>query len=335
MGRLYLLALSTLTLAIPYAQAQTGGVLPRSELEALLRDTTKSLQNLVIARSQQVPAEVANLKNPFGRNFKDDLVQSVMVPEAQARLDARLTSAANDLAAGDLPGVQLTLNNARREIRTEIERYQSIMDYWGAVSLGRRGSWTQQDLLPGKRFPGSANPYPDLGITTPYDAELDELNAKLDTQIEARDFIPAMRVTWPRIRELRTLAAIEQSRQLLAKLDSGELKDLRSEKRSADSPCVPAKRTSGQPAPILATDFAPAPSAPASSGAPTANAGTAVIAIVSAEGCAEQALLARRADANPTEIAALHAAANGRYLPAGKDGTAIRSAVMFRTAPGN
>ncbi len=123
-----------------------------------------------------------------------------MLPEAQAGLDAHLTSAANDLAAGDLPGVQLTLANARREIRTEIERYQSIMDYWGAVSLGRRGGWTQQDLLPGKRFPGSANPYLDLGITTPYDAELDELNAKLDTQIEARDFIPAMRVTWPRIR---------------------------------------------------------------------------------------------------------------------------------------
>ncbi len=64
MGRLCLLALSTLALGTPYAHAQTGGVLPRSELEALLRDTTKSLQNLVIARRQQVPAEVANLKNP-------------------------------------------------------------------------------------------------------------------------------------------------------------------------------------------------------------------------------------------------------------------------------
>lgn len=228
--------------------------------------------------------------------------------------------------------MQFSLNDTRRQLKEQIELYQAIMDYWGAIGATLRGRWTLQDQLPGKRLLGT-NPYREIGIATQYDAELDQLNAKLDQQIEARQFLPAMRVTWPRIRELNALALGEQSRQLLAKLDGGELKDLRSEKPGSDHPCVPAKYGSAVAAPLPAPDFAPAAAAPAKASGSTTGS-TTVIAVVTPEGCAEQALLAHKADATPIDVAGLKDAANGRYLPAQKDGMPVRSALLFRLKNG-
>src|SRR4051794_12964740 len=110
-----LLILAALASLSSPARTQSGGVLSRQQLEALLADSGKALESLAAVRNQSMPSALKGKQDLHGHTYKDDL-QSVLPPEVQTRLGALKNTAADNLRDGDLPGAQLTLVPLHREL---------------------------------------------------------------------------------------------------------------------------------------------------------------------------------------------------------------------------
>jgi hypothetical protein len=303
--------------AISYAQA----VMSRQQLQALLDESDKALKNLVIARDQTPPPALAIKRDKRGKGLGDDLQQNVVPPETQQKLEALETRAANDLRAGDLPGVQVELAELRGGLKAAIDKYQAIVDYWSQpvsqpVAEGANRKATLQ-----------AN-----GIVTSNQAEIDALSAQLDQQVAAGDFVAAMRTSWPKLNELQKQAKAAQYQQLTSKLDAGGLQKLRSARPTR--PCLPADGgvTSGTDTPNVRPDF---PSIsdyfPATMKRLGVKAGNPeVFVIVNTKGCPERAVLVAPSEHEEFDDAGLQLAVAGRYLPAVKDGKPVRTGFYMR-----
>lgn len=302
-------------------RAQSTGVLSREQLQALVDESDKALKNLVIARDQTPAPALASRRDKRGLGLGDDLSHEVMPSDAQKKLEALQARAMSDLQAGDLPGVQVELADLRRGLKTEIEKYQAIVDYWNQPP-----SLTVAEDA-GRKATLQAN-----GITTPNQGEIDALSAQLDQQIAAHDFVTAMRTTWPKLNELQKQAKQAQYQQLISKLDSGGLQGLRS--ATPTRQCVPASgdATSLTDAPNTRPDFPsisdyfplPMLRQGIKSGTPE------VFVIVDAKGCPERAVLVGPTEHEEFDDAGLKLAVAGRYVPAAKNGYPVRGGFFLR-----
>jgi TonB family protein len=303
-----------------FVHAQAPPVLSSHEIEALLTESGKALQSLVAARNQSVPPPLANRKDRLGHTLKDDLLQNVLPPEVQTHLETLNQAAATDLRAGDLPGAQLNVTSLRRELATEIERFQAIVDYWKEVPE-----------MPLPTLSVRSDALGALGIgPLPRSKEAAELQAQFDQQIAARDFTTAMRVSRPKYTEAAKRARAEEAEQILAGIDSGALK--------APLSIVPARRCS----PTKETSHADLPTIRVRSMAPTieyypkklASKGIVgspeVFIVVNDGGCPERSVLIMSSGYPEMDSAALQYVADGSYLPAEKDGMPARSGFSFR-----
>jgi hypothetical protein len=315
------LALAICLLAVFPAHAQSGGgVLPRPQLEALLAESGKALENLRAARAQPVPRALANREDRRGVTFKDDLQQNVLTPEAENRLQSLQERAASDLQAGDLPGAQLAVADLRRELTIEIERFKAITEYWKEKSslkpAPRRPDWVaRNDTL---RSSGIEPP--------PQSIEAAALETQLHQQIAAREFAAAMNVTWPKFQETAKRARVEESQMILARLDNGELQKLPS--ALPTQKCIPAKETShtDSAAPRI-KDFPSSGNyiAKAARGGAFGKIATLIV-VVDSRGCPERSLLVGPSGHAAVDAGALRFLVDGYYLPAERDGVATRSA---------
>ena len=317
-GGLCLLAIAT-SVSL-HAQA-TAAVLSREQLQALVDESDRALRNLVAARDQPPAAALAFKRDKRGKNPADDLKQSVLPPDTQKKLETLHANAVNDLGAGDLPGVQIHLVELRQTLRTEIERYQAITEYWRepASQPYTEGAARKATL--------KAN-----GIDTPSQSEIETLAAQLDKQIAAGDFVAGMRTTWPKLNELQKQAKNAEYQQLLSKVDGDSLQGFRS--ATPARKCSPAEggATSGTDTPSARPDF---PSIndyfPTSMKRKGITSGTPeVFVVVSAAGCPERAVLVGPAEHEEFDDAGLRLAVDGRYFPAVKNGKAVRAGFYMR-----
>ncbi len=192
------------------AQSGAPAVMTREQLQKLLDESGTVMTNLATARTQQLPKDVADKRDKRGQGIQDDLQKNVMSPETEARLKALRESAAKDLAAGDLPGVQVTLVNLRRGLTSEIERYQAIVAYWREIGApGYRLAVVDEAFLRAHR------------VEPAYAKELADLRAQIEKQVGAGDFVTAMQTTWPTYENTLRRKAVEESRRIVTSIDSG------------------------------------------------------------------------------------------------------------------
>jgi hypothetical protein len=315
-----LLALVALAWLPSAAPAQTTGVLSREQLQALIDESSKVLNNLVVARDQAPTPALAFKRDKRGKSPTDDLKQ-ILSPDTQKKFETLQTNATNDLKAGDLPGAQIQLGELRQGLRAGIERYQAITEYWREpVSQPFAEGAARKSTL-------QAN-----GVETPNRAEMETLSAQLDQQVASGDFVAAMRTTWPKLNELRKQARTEEYRQLMSKIDGNALQGFRS--ATPGRRCAPAEggQTSGADEPSVRPDF---PSIneyfPTSMKRRNIKSGNPeVFVVVNAEGCPERAVLVGPAEYAEFDDAGLRLAVDGRYLPAQKDGKAVRGGFYMR-----
>jgi hypothetical protein len=299
--------------------APAPAVMSREQLQKLLDESGTVVNNLVTARNQEVPKELADRKDKRGQTIKADLQDNVMRPEVETRLKSLRESAAKDLAAGDLPGVQVTLINLRRELTTEIERYQGIVAYWR--DIGTRGLPTgvaDESVLRAHR------------VEPAFQKELTDLGSQLGKQIASRDFHTAMATTWPRYQDVLKRKDTEESRRIMASIDTGGFTDLHS--ANPTRACEPASSTSEDDVPRTRSDFpSPADFFPAKLKQLGITQGTLdVFVVVSAKGCAERAVLMKPSEYPEFDQAGLDMAVEGKYLPASKEGAAMRGGMFLR-----
>jgi hypothetical protein len=297
------------------AQTPAPAVMSREQLQKLLDESGTVMTNLATARTQEVPKAISDQRDKRKTGIQDDLQKNVMPPETEARLKAMRESAAKDLAAGDLPGVQVTLANLRRGLTAEIERYQAIVAYWrdiGARDLPN--GVVDEALLRAHRVEPALN------------KEQADLHTQFDKQVAARDFVGAMGKTWPTYQELLRRKAAEESRRIVSSIDSGGFTDLRGTNPSRA--CVPAGTTSGDETPVPRADFPRTLDYfPAKLKALGINKGMLeVFVVVNAQGCAERAVLVKKAEYPEFDEAGLALAVDGHYLPAQKPGSVAKSA---------
>lgn len=317
-----LLLVATLIGLVPAANAQTGGVLSREQLAALIDESSTALDKLRAARNQSVPTALANRDDRRGLTFKDDLRQNVFVPEVEARLTALKQTAASDLAAGDLPGAQLNLASLRKELAAEIERFKAITDYWKETG----------SLKPNASIPGWAARNEKLrsaGIEpAPHGAAAAAFETQFHEQIASREFASAMNATWPKYREAADLATAEESQSIISLLDKGELQALPS--ALPTKKCVPAKETSHAGAPkVRAREFPSSEHYVAKAARGGASGAVAhMIVVVDSRGCPERALLIGKSGSTVLDDGALRFMVDGYYFPAERDGVATRAAML-------
>ncbi len=314
-----LLTVATLASLCSPTRAQSGGVLSRQQLEALLMDSSKALENLAAVRNQSVPSALKGKQDLHGHTYKDDL-QNVLPPEVQTRLGALKTTAADNLRDGDLPGAQLTLVPLHRELAAGIERFKAIVDYWNGVAQAPASGFILRNsfLRTNGIEPATLS------------QEAEALEARFNQQIESRDFTQAMRVTRPQFLEASKRAGPEQLGQIVAGLDSSALRGVAS--AAPTRKCTAAKETShtNVPAPRvrefpLSIDYYPKDLLRQGlTGAPL------VFVIVDANGCPERALVIGASGQTEMDVSAARMAVDGVYLPAENDGKAIRSGFVFR-----
>jgi hypothetical protein len=316
-----LLASLVLTSAVSTTHAQSSGVLSREQLQALIDESDKALVNLAAARDQKAPPMVAFKRDKRGKNLTDDLQKYVLTSDTEKRLNGLEDAARSDLKAGDLPGVQVGLAELRRNLAAEITRYQAIVDYWREpTSLPVAEGSARKAVL-------QAN-----GIESQNQEEIDALGAQLDQQVAAGDFVAAMRTTWPKLSDMRKQARNTELQQLIAKLDSGGLQGLRTATPSRS--CSPATNTSGTDAPTVRPDSPSMneyfPPSMKQKGIKSGN--PEVFVVVSAQGCPEHAVLVGASEHEEFDEAGLKMAVASRYLPAEKDGKAVRSGFYMRVS---
>lgn len=316
----WLLTFVTLVSAPAPAPAQ-GAVLSREQLQALVDESSKALRNLVAARDQPPASGLAFKKDKRGKSPTEDLKQYVLPPETQSKLEALEANATRDLTAGDLPGVQIQLVELRKELKTGIERFQAITEYW------REPVSQPYTDGAGRKATLKAN-----GIDTPNAAEIETLSAQLDQQVAAGDFFTAMRTTWPKLNDLQKQARNAEYQQLISRIDSGKLQGFRS--ATPARKCDPAEggAVSRADTPSARPDF---PSIneyfPTSMKRKGIKSGTPeVFVVVNAQGCPESALLVGPAEYAEFDDAGLRLAVDGRYFPAQKDGKAVRGGFYMR-----
>jgi hypothetical protein len=316
-----LIAAAALLSAPGTARAQSAAVMSREQLQALIDESDKALKNLVVARDQTPPPSLAFKRDKRGSALTDDLRQHVVPPDTQKKLEALEARAKSDLEAGDLPGVQVELAELRRGLKMQIEEYQAIVEYW-----------SQPTSLPVAEDASRKATLQANGIQAPNQAEIDSLEAQLDKQIAAADFITAMRATWPKLGEAQRQARSAQYQQLISKLDGGGLQGLRS--ATPTRQCVPVSgaTTSGTDVPNTRPDFPPVndyfPLPMARQGI---KSGTPeVFVIVDAKGCPERAVLVGPSEHEEFDDAGLRLAVAGRYVPAVKDGNPVRAGFFLR-----
>jgi hypothetical protein len=314
---LVLVALGSLPRPAP---AQSTGVLPREQLQGLIAESSKALDNLVLAREQPSSPALAFKRDRRGKNPTDDFKQSLLPMVTQLKLEALEIGAKKDLDAGDLPGAQIQLTELRQGLKTEIERYQAITEYWRETA--------SQPYVDGasRKTTLQAN-----GIETPNRAEIETLVAQLDQQVAAGDFMAAMHTTWPKLNELQKQAKSSEYQQLMSKLDSGGLQGLRS--ATPTRKCSPAEgKTPAAETPAVRADFpSNADYFPTLMKRKGIKSGTPeVFVIVSAEGCPERAVLVGPAEHEEFDDAGVRLAVDGRYYPAQKDGKPVRGGFYMR-----
>ncbi len=303
------------SLSLPVAaQGSAPAVMSREQLQKLLDESGTVVNNLLTARNQNVPKEIAEQRDKRGKGLKDDLQQNVMPPEVETRMKGLRESAAKDLAAGDLPGVQVTLATLRRDLTTEIERYQAVIAYWrdiGAHPLP--AGVVDENLLRAHR------------VEPAFQKELADLRGQLDKQVAGRDFVTAMRTTWPSYQDLLKRKAVEESRRIVSNIDTGGFTDLRSAKATRE--CAAAGTTSGDDAPTPRKDFpATIDYFPAKLKDLGITKGVLdVFVVVDAKGCAERAVLIKPSEYPEFDEAGLDLAVDGHYLPAAKNVSAAKA----------
>ena len=314
-----LLAGMALASAASTTQAQSTGVMSREQLQALIDESHKALQNLGAARDQKPPATIAFKRDKRGKALTDDLRQYVLPPDTEKRLGALEDGAKKDLQAGDLPGVQIGLAELRRSLAAEIARYQAIVDYWREPSSQPfvEGEARKSTLL--------AN-----GIESPNQKEIESLATEFDQQVAAGDFVTAMRTSWPKLTDLRKQSKSTEWQQLISKLDAGGLQGLRS--ATPTRVCSPATTTSGSDTPNVRPDFPSIsdyfPTSMTQHGIKSGN--PEVFVIVNAQGCPERSVLVGPSEHEEFDEAGLKLAVAGRYLPAEKDGKPVRGGFYMR-----
>jgi len=317
-----LLVLTAAACFAPAIHAQSGGVMSRQQLEALLGESSTTLDNLRAARKQSVPLAIANREDRRGLTFKDDLRQNVLLPEVETRLEALEATIATDLRAGDLPGAQLSLVSLRRELAGEIERFKAITDYWKEKS----------SLKPDPRNPGWSARNDTLrasGIDPPPHAvEAATLETQFHGRIASREFAPAMNTIWPKLQEASQVAKSEEAQLILSRLDKSDLQGLPSAAPTRN--CVPAKETSHAEFPAFRVKEFPSSAKYMSRAAKSGKEGVAEISVVvDSRGCPERAVLIGTSGNPALDTGALRMAVDGYYLPAEKDGAAMRSVYSF------
>jgi hypothetical protein len=296
-------------------------VLPRERLQALLDESTNALRKLIAARDQPPDPALAFKRDRRGKTPTDDLKQGVLPLATQKKLETLEVNAANDLKAGDLPGVQIRLAEMRQGLAAEIERYHAIAAYWREPA--------SQPYVEGAARKATLKA---SGIETPNQAEIEGLWAQLDQQVAAGNFVAAMGTTWPKLNELQQQARDAEHRQLLSRIDDNTLQDLRS--ATPGRKCSPPEGglTSRTEEPSVRPDF-PSTSEyfPTSMTRRGIRSGTPeVFVIVSAAGCPERAVLVGPSEHEEFDDAALRLAVDGRYYPAAKDGKAVRAGFYMR-----
>jgi hypothetical protein len=315
-----LLALATLASPAPPARAQGAAVLPREQLQKLLDESETALNNLIYARDQPPAPALAFKRDKRGKGPADDLKASVLPVDIEAQLRASLGNATSDFRAGDLPGAQINLGQMRQGLRTQIDRYQAITEYW-----------RESASLPYSEGAARKATFKTNGVDTPKQAEIETLTAQLDQQIASNDFVGAMRTTWPRLDELQKQARNAEYQQLIAKIDSDALKGFRSATPTRKCSSEDAK-TSGTDTPIGRPDFPPINDYfPMSMKRQGIKSGTPeVFVLVNAQGCPERAVLVGPAEHEEFDDAGLRLAVDGRYLPADKAGKPVRGGFYMR-----
>jgi hypothetical protein len=312
--------LAVLAAVSSVTHAQTTGVLSREQLQALIDESAKALKNLITARDQAPPPALAFKRDKRGKSLIDDLKHNVVPTELQKKLEALLKSARSDLHAGDLPGVQVELTDLRRSLKTEIEDYQAISEYWRESA--------SNPFVDGA---GRKTTLQTLGVETPNRDQIETLSAQLDQQIAAGEFVAAMRTTWPKLNELQKQAKSAEYQQLLAKVDSDALQSVRS--ASPTRKCSSANGTTSKTdTPTVRPDFPPTNEYfPPSLKKRGIRVGSPeVFVVVNADGCPERAVVVGPTEHEEFDEAGLRMAVDGRYFPAEKDGKAVRAGFYLR-----
>src|SRR5262245_2083041 len=323
LGARALAFLACVLVAYP-AFAQSGGVMSRQQLEALLAESGKALDNLRAARNQSVPKALANRDDRRGLTFKDDLQQNVLTPEAESRLKSMAATAETQLRVDDASGAQLTLASMRRELTVEIERFKAITAYWTETSSLKPhpadfDTAARNDML---RANGFEPP--------PASVETASLEQRFYSQIASREFTQAMTVTWPALRAARELARSEEARLVLARLETGAPTPLAAVQPTRK--CVPAKETSHTAHPLIRTSNFPSTADYYTEKMAAAGLeGPAEVFVIADErGCPERVALIGTAGHAERDSAALQMAADGYYRPAEKNGAASRDTFTLR-----
>ncbi len=324
MTRTLFLLILTLLAGITGADAQ---VLSRAELETALQSTKKNLKDLIGAKHQGLPGKFAFRQDALGRTMKDELKEQVLPSDRQTQLEKQLSSAESDLKAGDLPGAQIRLNEVRTTIKAEVERYQAVMEYWrliGATSRVAVEPRSDEATPPVVVNHAIRDRWQSVGITSPHDEDVASAETAFAQQMESRDYVTALRTTWPQLLELRKRQSADRSQQLLSRIDQGEWSARRSTQAARE--CAAPQRKSDFAVPAHTLDFKRLEKKPWRGGR---GGDVVVAAVVDAQGCLERAFIVASDDDKRMDEQALFMVATSVWWPGQKDGVAIRSSRLI------
>jgi hypothetical protein len=275
-----------------------------------LQNDDETLATLSTTKASQESGQ--SRKDQRSRTLAQDMQDNVLTPHVRERLDALRASAREHLAAGKVNEAQTAAVSFHQLLRDQVILHNAVADYW-------RDYGSRDDTGPWRE--GYASVLKELDIEVPEMRETKELSAKLDEQIAAGQFIEAMTVTSPALKDTFKRASAAAAEQIRLHLQNGSFKPAADAVR-----CRPATRSTGTLLPALARDF------PTSEkfNPHTGNGAASVLVIVSAEGCALDAIVVVPSGMTEIDDATRRLALAGKYVPGERDGVRIPGLISFK-----
>jgi len=283
---------------------------PAEAVAKLLQNDDKTLETLSTTKASEESGQ--SHKDRRSRTIAQDMQDNVLTPNVRDQLDALRASAREHLAAGRVSEAQTAAVSFHQLLRDQVMLHNAVGDYW-------REYGSREDAGPWRE--GYASALMELDIEVPEMRETAELSAKLDEQIAAGQFIEAMNVTSPALKDTFKRASAAAAEQIRLHLENGSFKPSAEAVR-----CRPAARSSGNLFPLLAKDFPNSENFNPHTG----NGATSVLVIVSAEGCALSAIVVVPSGMKEIDTATRRLALAGKYVPGERDGVRIPGLISFR-----